>query len=49
MIRIYANRVEAGTKSINEVPAKLKDEVKALVESEGYEFDENGYAHKRES
>lgn len=47
MVRIYANRVEAGAKKLTDVPAKLRDEVEALVISEGYEFDKKGYAHKK--
>lgn len=46
MIRIYANSIERGTRSIDSVPSKLRDEVKELVLSEGYEFDKKGYAHK---
>lgn len=48
MIRIYANSIERGTRSIDSVPVKLREEVKELVLSEGYEFDEEGYAHKIE-
>lgn len=46
MARIYANRIEAGTKSINEVPTKLREEVRAMVIADGYEFDDDGMAHK---
>ena len=46
MVRIWANRIEDGAKSINEVPTNKREAVRALVISEGYEFDEDGYAHK---
>ena len=46
MVRVYANSIERGARAIGSVPAKLRDEVEALVISEGYEFDKKGYAHK---
>ena len=49
MVRVYANSIERGARAIGSVPAKLRDEVKELVISEGYEFDDEGYAHKIES
>lgn len=47
MVRVYANSIERGTRTIGSVPPKIRDEVKELVISEGYEFDEDGYAHKK--
>lgn len=47
MVRVYANSIERGARTIGSVPAKLRDEVEALVISEGYEFDKKGYAHKK--
>lgn len=47
MVRVYANSIERGARAIGSVPTKLRDEVEALVISEGYEFDEEGYAHKK--
>lgn len=46
MVRIYANRIEDGAKKITDVPTKIREDVKALVIADGYEFDEEGYAHK---
>lgn len=48
MVRVYANSIERGARAIGSVPTKLRDEVEALVISEGYEFDKKGYAHKAE-
>lgn len=49
MNRIYANLVKKGSKKLSEVPSKNRADVKALVESEGYYFDEEGWAHKQEA
>lgn len=47
MVRVYANSIERSARTIGSVPTKLRDEVKKLVISEGYEFDKKGYAHKK--
>lgn len=47
MVKIYANSVERGTRSINVVPSNLREEVRAIVIADGYDFDEDGFAHKK--
>ncbi len=36
MARIYANLIEKGIKTIDEVPEKLKDNVKQILKDDGY-------------
>ena len=36
--RIYATSVERGEKNINDVPEKLRDKVKEIIEADGYVF-----------
>lgn len=48
MARIYANSCEKGLKNFNDVPNRLKDEVRILIESDGYEILEDGTVIKKE-
>lgn len=35
MVNIYANLIKKGIKTIDDVPEKIRDDVRALLESEG--------------
>lgn len=36
MARIYANLIEKGLKSLDDIPNKLKDAVKQILKDDGY-------------
>ena len=42
MVRIYATSVERGEKNFFDVPAKLQDKVRAVIEADGYTINEDG-------
>lgn len=48
MARIYANSCEKGLKNFNDVPKKLKDQVRELIEDDGYIINEDGTVTKEE-
>ena len=48
LVNKYVRKVEEGGMSINAVPALWREKVRKQVESDGYVFDENGYATKVE-
>lgn len=46
MARIYANSCEKGLKNFNQVPAKLQDQVRELIEADGYVINKDGTVTK---
>lgn len=44
MARIYATSVERGEKNFFDVPKKLQDRVREIIEADGYVIDESGVA-----
>ena len=48
MVAKYVRKIEEGSMNINEVPKLWREKVRKQVESDGYVFDENGYATKVE-
>lgn len=46
MARIYANSCEKGLKNFNAVPAKLQDQVRELIEADGYVINADGTVTK---
>lgn len=48
MARIYANSCEKGLKNFNDVPKKLQNEVKQLIELDGYVINPDGTVVKGE-
>lgn len=47
MARIYANKCEEG-KNFNTVPKKIADDVRALIEADGYIIEADGTVVKAE-
>ena len=47
MARIYANACERQGKNFNTVPARIADEVREIIESDGYIINEDGTVVKR--
>ena len=47
MARIYATSCEKDGKNFFTVPKKLQDQVRAIIEADGYEIDEEGNVHVR--
>lgn len=41
MSRIYANLIERGLKTLDDVPKKLKKEVEQILKNDGYITNEN--------
>ena len=48
MARIYATSCERDGKNFNDVPAKLKPQVRAIIEADGYIINEDGTVTKGE-
>ena len=48
MVAKYVRKIEENGMSINRVPNLWREKVRKHVESDGYVFDENGYATKVE-
>ena len=48
MVAKYVRKIEEDGMSINSVPNLWREKVRKQVESDGYVFDENGYATKVE-
>ena len=48
MVAKYVRKIEENGMSINSVPNLWREKVRKQVESDGYVFDENGYATKAE-
>ena len=48
MVAKYVRKIEEDGMSINIVPKLWREKVRKQVESDGYVFDENGYATKVE-
>ena len=48
MVAKYVRKIEEDGMSINIVPKLWREKVRKQVESDGYAFDENGYATKVE-
>ena len=48
MVAKYVRKIEEDGMSINIVPKHWREKVRKQVESDGYVFDENGYATKVE-
>ena len=48
MVAKYVRKIEENEMSINSVPNLWREKVRKQVESDGYVFDENGYATKVE-
>ena len=48
MVAKYVRKIEEDGMSINSVPNLWREKVRKQVESDGYVFDENGYASKVE-
>ena len=48
MVAKYVRKIEENEMSINSVPNLWREKVRKQVESDGYVFDENGYATKTE-
>ena len=48
MVAKYVRKIEENGMSINSVPNLWREKVRKQVESDGYVFDENGYATKVE-
>lgn len=48
MARIYANSCEKGLKNFFDVPKKLQDDVRAIIEADGYIINEDGTVEKAE-
>lgn len=48
MARIYANLCEAGERNFLKVPKKLQDDVRALIEADGYIINKDGTVTKAE-
>ena len=46
MVAKYVRKIEENGMSINSVPNLWREKVRKQVESDGYIFDENGYATK---
>ena len=46
MVRIYATSVERGEKNFFDVPKKLQDKVREIIEAEGYVINEDGTVSK---
>ena len=46
MVAKYVRKIEEDRMSINSVPNLWREKVRKQVESDGYVFDENGYATK---
>ena len=46
MVAKYVRKIEEDGMSINSVPNLWREKVRKQVESDGYVFDENGYATK---
>ena len=46
MVAKYVRKIEENGMSINSVPSLWREKVRKQVESDGYVFDENGYATK---
>lgn len=42
MARIYATSCERDGKNFNDVPARLKPQVRAIIEADGYIINEDG-------
>ena len=45
--RLWADKLEAGLRNFNEVPAKLKDEVRILIDEDGYKINPDGTVTKK--
>ena len=48
LVKKFVRKVEENGMSINSVPNLWREKVRKQVESDGYVFDENGYATKVE-
>ena len=48
LVAKYVRKIEEDGMSINSVPNLWREKVRKQVESDGYVFDENGYATKVE-
>ena len=48
MVAKYVRKIEENGMSINSVPNLWREKVRKQVESDGYVFDDNGYATKVE-
>lgn len=48
MVAKYVRKIEEDGMNINNVPSLWREKVRKQVESDGYVFDENGYATKVE-
>ena len=48
LVRKFTRKVEENGMSINSVPNLWREKVRKQVETDGYVFDENGYATKVE-
>lgn len=42
MARVYANLCEKGEKNFNKVPKSLQDQVRAIIEEDGYIINPDG-------
>ena len=47
MARIYANACEKQGKNFNTVPNAIKEQVRVLIEADGYIINEDGTVEKR--
>lgn len=48
MARIYATACEKQGKNFNTVPARIKDQVRAIIEEDGYTINEDGTVTKNQ-
>lgn len=46
MARVYANLCEKGVRNFNTVPANLQDDVRAIIEADGYIINPDGTVTK---
>lgn len=42
MARVYANLCEKGVRNFNSVPANLQDQVRQIIEADGYQINDDG-------
>jgi len=48
MVRVYATSCEKDGKNFYDVPLRLRPQVKAIIEEDGYQINEDGTVTKKE-
>lgn len=48
MARVYANLCEKGVRNFNTVPSNLQDQVREIIEADGYVINKDGTVTKKE-